>query len=39
MPDQENISARSGVHYWEGAVMAHPAGPAGQNRRAAASWN
>jgi predicted secreted hydrolase len=24
MPDQENISSRSGVHYWEGAVTAHP---------------
>ncbi len=28
MPNQENLSARSGVHYWEGAVTAHPAVPA-----------
>ncbi len=27
MPNQENLSARSGIHYWEGAVTAHPAGP------------
>jgi len=24
LPEQENVSARSGVHYWEGAVTAHP---------------
>ena len=29
MPDQENISPRSGVHYWEGAVIAHPNTPDG----------
>lgn len=28
MPSQENISGQSGVHYWEGAVTAHPAGKA-----------
>ncbi len=26
MPQQENQSRRSGVHYWEGAMTAHPAG-------------
>lgn len=26
LPDQENLSLRSGVHYWEGAVRAHPFG-------------
>jgi predicted secreted hydrolase len=26
MPNQENLSTRSGIHYWEGAVIAHPAG-------------
>ena len=29
LPDQENLSSRSGVHYWEGAVTAHPAAPGG----------
>jgi predicted secreted hydrolase len=27
MPNQENLSTRSGIHYWEGAVTAQPAGP------------
>jgi predicted secreted hydrolase len=31
MPEQENISRQSGVHYWEGAVTAHPAGKPDQN--------
>lgn len=31
MPAQENISGQSGVHYWEGAVIAEPAGKPGQN--------
>ena len=26
LPQQENQSRRSGVHYWEGAMTAHPAG-------------
>jgi predicted secreted hydrolase len=29
MPNQENRSTRSEIHYWEGAVTAHPAGPGG----------
>ena len=24
MPDQENVSSRTGIHYWEGAVTVHP---------------
>ncbi len=28
IPDQENVSRRSGLAYWEGAVTVHPAGAA-----------
>jgi predicted secreted hydrolase len=24
LPDQENVSERTGIHYWEGAVTVHP---------------
>jgi predicted secreted hydrolase len=24
LPDQENVSQRTGIHYWEGAVTVHP---------------
>ena len=24
MPDQENVSGLTGIHYWEGAVLVHP---------------
>ena len=27
MPNQENVSTRSEIHYWEGAVTAQPVGP------------
>ena len=26
IPDQENVSERTGIHYWEGAVTVHPWG-------------
>lgn len=29
MPDQENLSVRTGIHYWEGAVRARPQSDAG----------
>jgi len=29
MPNQENLSHRTGIHYWEGAVTARPFGQAG----------
>jgi predicted secreted hydrolase len=24
LPEQENVSRRTGIHYWEGAVAVHP---------------